>query len=194
MTTTVSGLFASRNDASDAVSEIKSIGILNDDISIVTNKTEGQNAQRSAEDHTVDNSMSGTGTTDGAAIGGVLGGGAGLLAGLGALTIPGIGPVLGAGWLLTTAIGAVVGASGGGIIGALVGSGVNNDDAKVYVDHIRSGGTLVAVRAIETDVPKVEAIMLKYKGMDTDRVGATKIVQTRTTLVTNAPAPTTPAE
>ena len=91
---------------------------------------------------------------------------------MGVITLPGIGPVLGAGWLLATAVGAAVGASGGGVIGALIGTGVDKDDAKIYVDHIRSGGTLVAVRAADADVAKVEAIMRKYKGMDTYRVGA----------------------
>jgi hypothetical protein len=165
MTTTVTGLFDNRVDASGAVDELKAAGVPTDEISILTNKPEGQAAELTADDRTVDNSMSGTGTTDGAAIGGVLGGSAGLLAGLGALTIPGIGPVLGVGWLITTAIGAAVGASGGGVIGALVGAGVNNDDAKVYVEKIRSGGTLVSARVADKDVAAIEAIMIKYKAL-----------------------------
>ena len=42
----------------------------------------------------------------GATIGTVLGGGAGLLAGLGSLAIPGVGPVVAAGWLIATLTGA----------------------------------------------------------------------------------------
>ena len=206
MTTTVTGLFENRVDAAGAVSELKALGVPTDEISIVTNKVDGQAAQRDADDRTVDNSMSGTGTTDGAAIGGVLGGGAGLLAGLGALTIPGIGPVLGVGWLITTAIGAAVGASGGGIIGALIGAGVNNDDAKVYVEKIRSGGTLVSARVPDKDVLATEAIMTKYKRFEREPVVVVPVVAadrkvetvvTRTTTATAAPAKltiTTPGE
>ena len=193
MTTTVNGLFANRDHASDAVREIKLAGVPTDEISIVTNKVDGQPAQRTADDRTDDNGMTGTGTTDGAAIGGVLGGGAGLLAGLGALTIPGLGPVLGVGWLVTTAIGAAVGASGGGLIGALVGAGVDNDDANVYVDRIRSGGTLVSARVPDEKVATVEAIMMKYKGLDHNMPPPDRIVETRTTRVSTAQT-TTPAE
>ncbi|MCE9522647.1 MAG: hypothetical protein K8S25_09475 [Alphaproteobacteria bacterium] len=193
MTTTVNGLFDSRDYAAAAVRDIKLAGIPNDEVSIVTNKVDGQASQRTADDRTDDNGMTGTGTTDGAAIGGVLGGGVGLAAGLGALTIPGIGPVLGIGWLVATAVGAAVGASGGGIIGALIGAGVDNDDAKIYVDRIRSGGTLVSVRVPDSDVHTIEAIMMKYKGMDADPVVANSTLETRTTRVSTART-TTPAE
>ncbi len=193
MTTTVNGLFASRNDASEAVREIKAAGVPDAEISIVTNKVEGQGAQRSAKDRTVDNNMTESGVGDGAAIGGVLGGGAGLLAGLGAIVIPGVGPLLGVGWLVTTAIGAAVGASGGGLIGALVGAGVDNDDAQIYVDRIRSGGTLVSVRVSDAEVANVEAIMMKYKGLDHESTPMDRTVETRTTRVSTART-TTPAE
>lgn len=199
MTTTVNGLFDNRDDASDAVREIKAAGVPDSEISIVANKVEGQSDQRSAGDRTVDNNMANSGAGDGALIGGALGGGAGLLAGLGVVVIPGIGPLLGVGWLIATAIGTAVGASGGGLIGALIGAGVDKDDAQVYVDRIRSGGTLVSVRVPDTDVDAVEAIMRNYKGIDRERrvaMGGTipmeRTVETTTTRVSSAPI--TPAE
>ncbi len=197
MTTTVNGLFDDRNDAASAVSEIKAAGISKDEISIVTNKVDGQSAQRSAGDRMVDNNMAESGTGDGALIGGVLGGGAGLLAGLGTIVIPGLGPLLGVGWLITTAIGAAVGASGGGLIGALVGAGVDNDDAQVYVDRIRTGGTLVSVRVADADVDAIAAIMSKYNGIDRDRetvavVDAGDRVVTRTTTRETTTTPLRP--
>jgi len=187
MTTTVTGLFETRDDAANAVAEIKAAGVSKDEISIITNKVEGQSAERSAGDRTVDNNMAETGAADGAAIGGILGGGAGLLAGLGLLTIPGIGPVLGAGWLITMAIGTAVGASGGGIVGALVGAGVDKDDAQIYVERIRTGGTLVSVRAPDKSVAAIEAIMVKHKRMQRPFVAAVagdRTVETSTTRVT----------
>ncbi len=197
MTTTVNGLFDDRDDAANAVSEIKAAGISKDEISIVTNKVDGQSAQRSAGDRMVDNNMAESGTGDGALIGGVLGGGAGLLAGLGTIVIPGLGPLLGVGWLITTAIGAAVGASGGGLIGALVGAGVDNDDAQVYVDRIRTGGTLVSVRVADADVDAIAAIMSKYNGIDRDRetvavVDAGDRVVTRTTTRETTTTPLRP--
>jgi len=188
MTTTVNGLFQDRNDAVAAVREIKAAGVPEVEISLLSNRTEGQGDERSAGDKTVDNNMAETGAADGAAIGGVLGGGAGLLAGLGALTIPGIGPVIGAGWLVATAIGAAVGAAGGGVLGALVGAGVDKDDAEVYVEGIRRGGTLVSVRVSDEQVPTIESIMLKYKGMEADAI-ADHTVVTRETTTRAVPPP-----
>lgn len=186
MTTTVTGLFEARTDAANAVAEIKAAGVSKEEISIVTNKVEGQSEERSAGDKTVDNNMAETGVADGATIGGVLGGGAGLLAGLGLLTIPGIGPVLGVGWLITTAIGTAVGASGGGIIGALVGAGVDKDDAQIYVERVRSGGTLVSVRVPDKSVAAIEAIMVKHKRMERPfaTMAGDRTVETTTTRVT----------
>ena len=192
MTTTVNGLFDSRDDAAEAVREIKVAGVSDAEISIVTNQVNGQSAQRSANDRTVDNNMAESGTGDGAAFGGALGAGAGLLAGLGVIVIPGVGPLLGAGWLITTAIGAAVGASGGGLIGALVGAGVDNDDAQIYVDRIRSGGTLVSVRVADTEVDAISAIMMKYKGLDRESTPMDRMVETNTTRVKTSHI-TTPA-
>ncbi len=185
MTTTVHGLFDDRNDAGDAVREIKALGVADAEISIVTNRVEGQSEQRSAGDRTVDNNMAESGTGDGAIVGGLLGGSAGLLAGLGAITIPGLGPLLGVGWLITTAIGAAVGASGGGLIGALVGAGVDNDDAQIYVDRVRGGSTLVSVRAPDAKVDAIASIMMKYNGLDSVAapyrpVVGERVVETRT--------------
>jgi hypothetical protein len=189
MTTTVTGLFDSRDDAANAVVEMKAAGVSAEEISIVTNKVDGQTAERSAGDRVVDNNMAESGATDGAAIGGMVGGGAGLLAGLGLLTIPGIGPVLGVGWLITTAIGTAVGASGGGLVGALIGAGVDNDDAQIYVEKIRGGGTLVSARVSDVNVAAIEAIMIKHKRLERPPVvvaaaATDRTVETRTTRVT----------
>lgn len=161
MRTTVNGMFNDRNDAAEAVSGIKAAGISADDISILTNTRDGKAGRTDRVDTSTESSAG-----EGALIGGALGGGAGLLAGLGAIAIPGIGPLLGVGWLVTTAVGAVVGASGGGLIGALIDAGVDRNDAQTYVDGIRGGGTLVAVRVDDADVETVQNIMMTHNGMD----------------------------
>lgn len=172
MTTTVTGLFSTRELAADAVREIRAVGIANEEISIVTNDARNQTEHGASPDGTLNNNMAGSGAGDGAAIGGIVGGSAGLLAGLGALTIPGLGPVLGVGWLLTTAIGTAIGASGGGLIGALIGAGVNRDDAQLYVDRVRQGGTLVSARVADENVAAIESIMTKYNGLEDRHVYA----------------------
>ena len=84
------------------------------------------------------------------AVGGALaGGGAGVLAGLGLLAIPGVGPVVAAGWLVALAVDAAGGAAAGGLIGALLGSGISAEHAEVYAEGVRRGGALVTVRTTD---------------------------------------------
>ena len=108
-------------------------------------------AGRTAKDGKIDRDRDGTddraeGAAAGAGIGATVGGAAGLLAGLGLLAIPGLGPVVAAGWLVSTAAVAAAGGATGGIIGALSQSGIGEDDAHVYAEGVRRGGTLVTAR------------------------------------------------
>jgi hypothetical protein len=105
------------------------------------------------DDHT--GAGAGTGAGVGAAVGGVVG----VLAGLGLLAIPGIGPVVAAGWLVSLAAGAAVGGTAGGIIGALTQSGVSEDEAHTYAEGVRRGGTLVTARVPEADEGRYRAIL-----------------------------------
>jgi hypothetical protein len=174
-------MFESQNDAAAVVQELQSLGVPKAEISIVTNKVDGQDTERTDSGKTINNSMADSGATDGALIGGVVGGGAGLLAGLGTIVIPGIGPLLGAGWLIATAIGTAVGASGGGLIGALVGAGVSKDDAKVYVERLRAGGTLVSARVPDEEVLHVRQIMTKYENAEIKVQPSDVMVESTTT-------------
>ncbi len=119
----------------------------------------------------------------------VLGGGAGLLAGLGMLAIPGIGPVVAAGWLVATALGAGVGAASGGLLGSLIGAGVAETDAHTYAEGVRRGGTLVTVRAEGNQSAMVEAILAKHAAVDIG-TGPTKIAGAAGAASTKAPRPT----
>jgi hypothetical protein len=93
------------------------------------------------------NSKAPEGATTGATTGGILGGVLGLLAGIGALAIPGLGPFIAAGPLLATLSGIGAGGTLGGIIGALVGAGIPEYEAKRYENHLKEGGILLSVRA-----------------------------------------------
>jgi hypothetical protein len=93
-----------------------------------------------------------------------------MLAGLGVLAIPGLGPVIAGGWLFAAAIGATagagVGAAAGGLIGALTGAGVPEADAHVYAEGVRRGGALVTVRVDADGVDIASAVLREAKGVD----------------------------
>jgi hypothetical protein len=155
MTQTVTGLFDRYDDARQAVTELEAAGISHNDISIVGHdkRTDNETAgEAAAED-------AGIGAGMGAAVGGV----GGLLAGIGLLAIPGIGPVVAAGWLAATAAGAaggaLIGGAAGGLVGALTHAGVREDDAHVYAEGVRRGGTLVTAKVDDAHAQTARSIL-----------------------------------
>ncbi|MDQ2762390.1 MAG: hypothetical protein M3Y22_02510 [Pseudomonadota bacterium] len=149
MTQTITGLFDSYDDARRAVQDLEAAGVAHRDISIVGHDKRDANGaalEPAAREAGADASA-------GAGVGATVGGVGGLLAGLGLLAIPGIGPVVAAGWLAATAAGAVtgavVGAAAGGLVGALTHAGVTEEDAHVYAEGVRRGGTLVTAKVDE---------------------------------------------
>lgn len=99
----------------------------------------------------------------GAVAGSTLGGLTGLLVGLGALAIPGVGPVMLAGAAATaiaTAIsGGVIGAAAGSLVGGLIGLGIPEDRAKVYSDRVSQGNYLIIVEGSEADINQAQSIL-----------------------------------
>jgi uncharacterized membrane protein len=91
------------------------------------------------------------GATTGATAGGVTGGVLGLLAGIGALAIPGVGPFIAAGPIMAALSGAALGATTGGLVGGLIGLGIPEIEAKRYEQKLRAGNYLVAVDARDSD-------------------------------------------
>lgn len=81
----------------------------------------------------------------GAGVGGVVGGALGLLAGVGVLALPGVGPFVAAGPIMASLAGLGVGGAVGGFVGALVGMGIPEFEAKLYDGRVKDGGVLVAV-------------------------------------------------
>jgi hypothetical protein len=164
MSVAISRLYDDYSAASQAVRDLEAAGLSSRDISIVASNADnwykGQNARSDLHDKDhdgVDDRAEGAGA--GAGIGAVVGGAAGVLAGLGIMAIPGIGPVVAAGWLAATAAGAVAGGAAGGIIGALTQAGVSKDEAHVYAEGVRRGGTLVTARVPDGERSRYEAIL-----------------------------------
>ncbi|GGE83912.1 general stress protein [Sphingomonas prati] len=167
MTTTITRLFDSHSDAKHAVTELEALGVPHSDISILGNDPDHVGDHDDGVDHAGDVDR---GVKTGAAIGGV----GGLLAGLGLLAIPGIGPIVAAGWLATTLAGAGLGAAGGAatgtIVGALTDAGHSSDDAGVYAEGVRRGSTLVSARVADAHADAAEVVLNKYGAVTaTDR-------------------------
>jgi uncharacterized protein (TIGR02271 family) len=139
---TVVGLFTNQVDAERAIQRLKQEGFSEKQIGVAM-RDRGQQEQL----------IEGTGTqaaegaATGAISGGVLGGVIGLLAGVGALAIPGVGPIIAGGALASTLAGAGIGAAAGGLLGALMGMGIPEEDARHFDEGFKAGGTLVTVNA-----------------------------------------------
>ncbi len=160
MTVTITHVYDDYGSAENVVRELERAGFTRDQISVVGRKPADESGAENAE-----------GAATGATLGGVAGAGAGLLASLGLIAIPGIGPLVAAGVLATTLAGAATGAVAGGILGALVDYGVSKEEAPVYAESIRRGGTLVSVRAEDTRADDAELIMQRHEPVDIEERG-----------------------
>lgn len=159
MTQTLTGLFDSFDAAKQAIHDLEAAGVPHGDISVVSNNAKGEHDLEKA--HQAEEAGKNAGT--GAGIGATVGGAGGLLAGLGLLAIPGLGPVVAVGWLASTALGAlaggVVGAAAGGVVGALTHAGVPEADAHVYAEGVRRGGTLITAKVADDKAAQARAVL-----------------------------------
>jgi hypothetical protein len=104
------------------------------------------------------------GATVGASTGGVVGGTIGLLAGIGALAIPGLGPFIAAGPIMAALSGGAIGAGVGGLAGALVGLGIPEYEAKRYEGKVKEGGILISVHSENNDETNRAKSIFKEEG------------------------------
>jgi hypothetical protein len=96
--------------------------------------------------------------------GGVIGGTLGVLAGVGALAIPGVRPLIAAGPIMAGLAGLGVGGALGGLVGALVGMGIPEYEAKRYEGFVKTGGTLLSVHCDTADRVSRAKDLLKGTG------------------------------
>ncbi|WCM25894.1 hypothetical protein NDN01_17940 [Sphingomonas sp. QA11] len=174
----ITRLFDDFADAQHAVIELERVGVSHGDISLVSHKSHPKHAGvkvREPHDHTAGEASAIDGGV-GAATGGVLGAAGGALAGLGLLAIPGLGPVVAAGWLASAAVGALVGGAvvgaAGGLVGALTHAGVSQEEADVYAEGVRRGGTLVSAKVDDEHVALAEAALDSTPSVDIATRGA----------------------
>jgi hypothetical protein len=156
----VIGILDTHAQAETIVEALTKAGVSTNDISVLFPDKRG--SQDFAHEH---NTTAPEGAVAGVGAGGLIGGTIGLLAGIGALAIPGLGPLIAAGPLMATLSGAAAGAAFGGITGALVGMGIPELEAKIYEGKLRGGNILLAVHVESAEDRKRAEDILKRAGI-----------------------------
>jgi hypothetical protein len=159
--TAVFGIYPGRVQAERAVDALIQAGFASGDISVLLPQSVGTK-DFAHEKHT----KAPEGTTAGVAAGGAVGGTLGLLAGIGALAIPGLGPLIAAGPIMATLAGLGAGGAVGGLIGALSGMGVPEYEAKRYQGRVKEGGVLLSAHCDTSTEIDTAKDVLKRTGAD----------------------------
>lgn len=157
--TAVFGIYHTRNQAERGVGDLLAAGFSNDDISVLLPTTQGTKDFAHQK-----NTKAPEGTAVGVTTGGAIGGTLGLLAGIGMLAIPGLGPLIAAGPIMAALAGLGVGGAVGGLIGALVGMGIPEYEAKRYEGRVKEGGVLLSVHCDTSDEITRAKELLKQTG------------------------------
>lgn len=181
----VFGIVTNHQKAEVVVNDLNRAGFSSNDISVLFPDKEGTRDFAHEK-----NTKAPEGAVAGAGTGGVAGGTLGLLVGIGALAIPGLGPLIAAGPLLAALSGAAVGAAVGGLTGALVGMGIPELEAKQYEGKIRDGNILISVHAEDgKEVDRVKDIFKKLELSDIGSTSESSVPKPRS----SAPSPTASA-
>lgn len=164
---TVSAVFDSSDEAESALSELRSQGVSDDQVSII-----GRHGEQT------DTDTDGDGVNESGGVKGAIGGAiGGTILGIAALAIPGVGPFVAAGAIASTAIpgaaaiGAGVGAVAGGLTGLLSSHGVSDEDAAYYEDRITNGGIFLSVDTDDANISPATAqdILFRNGGHNSER-------------------------
>ena len=152
---------SNRNQAENIVDKLKLSGMSSGDISVLLPDQSGTRDFAHEQN---------TKMPEGIAAGGVAGMGVGAvlgwLTGIGTLAIPGVGPFIAAGPIMAALGGAALGGAAGGIIGALVGMGIPEYEAKLYDGKIRGGNILISVHTDDTDQVRIAKSIYKAAGAE----------------------------
>jgi hypothetical protein len=157
--TAVFGIYQTGEHAERAVDSLIAVGFPSSAISVLLPDS-GSTREFAHEKDT----KAPEGTTAGVTTGGVVGGTLGVLAGIGALAIPGVGPLIAAGPIMAGLAGLGVGGAVGGLVGALVGMGIPEYEAKRYEGHVKDGGTLLSVHCDTSEQISRAKDLLKSTG------------------------------
>jgi hypothetical protein len=165
--TAVFGIYRDRAHVESAVDTLLDNGFRSEDISVLFSDNVG-----TKDFATEKNTKAPEGTATGATTGAVVGGTLGLLAGIGALAIPGVGPFIAAGPIMGALAGVGTGGVVGGIIGALVGLGIPEYEAKRYEGMLKQGKVLLSVHCDNSDwVGRAKNLLEQTGGEDIGSAG-----------------------
>lgn len=183
--TAVFGLFPSLTEAEQGVDALVGAGFRSDDVSVLA-----PDKQTTKEFASEKNTKAPEGATTGVTAGGAIGGTLGLLAGIGALAIPGVGPFIAAGPIMGALAGLGVGGAVGGLVGALVGMGIPEYEAKRYEGRIKEGGVLVSVHCDDSDWVSKAKDVLEHRGAQDIASAGEKAVSSHTVSAEGEPETT----
>lgn len=162
----VVGIVSNQSQAEQLVAELQRAGFSASDISALFPDKRGTRDFAHEQ-----NTKAPEGAVAGAGAGGAIGGTLGLLAGIGALAIPGVGPLIAAGPIMAALSGAAAGAAVGGVTGALIGMGIPELEAKQYEAKVKDGNILLSVHVEDSD-ERARAKKILQKGGARDVVTA----------------------
>lgn len=175
--TTLFASFTDPGEAERAAAALIDQGARAEDISFVASESYGSKRTalaRSDVAHLEHEAKSGITTTTpadaafGAAKGGTIGIGVGILAAIAALTIPGVGIVIGGGAFATAFAGAIgttiAGMAAGSVAGYLKDQGMAENLVTHYSNIVAEGGAIVSVSVPtgDIDTTQAESILAKY--------------------------------
>jgi hypothetical protein len=158
----VFGIFATRTSTETAADSLVKAGFPAADISVLLPESLGGANEMGTEKAT----KAPEGTAAGVTSGGIIGGTLGVLAGVGLLAIPGLGPFIAAGPIMAGLAGLGVGGAVGGVTGALIGVGVPEFEAKRYEGRLKDGRILLSVHCDTSEEIKRAKDLLKAMGAD----------------------------
>ncbi|HHV62315.1 MAG TPA: hypothetical protein GXX51_06725 [Firmicutes bacterium] len=159
---TVIGVFDARDQAEKAINEMRNKGFDKNEISIVAKDQRGTGEGGRGEGGLT--MMAEDDLADGTVTGGAIGGAAGLLAGIGALAIPGIGPIVAAGPIAAALTGAVT----GGLVGGLVDMGIPEQRSEFYENQVKQGRILTVIKADQKKVDDAARILRQNGATDVE--------------------------
>ena len=157
--TAVFGIYRTPENAERAVDALIGAGFASGAISVLLPDNESTRAFAHHKE-----TKAPEGTAAGVTTGGAIGGALGVLAGIGALAIPGVGPLIAAGPIVAGLAGLGVGGAVGGLVGALIGMGIPEYEAKRYEGRVKDGGTLLSVHCDTSDQVKRAKELLQSSG------------------------------
>lgn len=170
----VVGVFEDRRQADRAIADLHAVGFGGDQIGVVMRSGESEFTVKGDQQSDGSSQLS-----EGATSGALAGLGLGALAGMGVLAgmIPVIGPAIAGGTLGIILSNAAAGAGIAGLVGALVGAGIPEDEAHYYQEEFEAGRAIVTVQAGDR-TGEAEAILTRNGAYNVDSRGTPRAATT----------------